>query len=121
MKLMADDRYDLSDPNGVNVPSSGTGNVSPSVRSAFGSDAKVTTLSQDTTVYRYYGEGSQASESWFTSNQTANPISELALPPGNTAQFMDTVVLPAGTRVFEGTVAPKFGQLGGGYQYYVLP
>lgn len=99
----------------------GAENVSPNVRGAFGSDAKVTTLTQDTTVYRYYGEGSEASGSWFTPNQVANPISELALPPGNTAQFMDTVVLPAGTRVFEGTVAPNFGQLGGGYQYYVLP
>ncbi len=110
-----------------NVPKSeGAGslsNVNPSVRSAFGSDAKVTTLTKDTTVYRYHGGTSQASGRWFTPNQTTNPAADLALPPGNSAQFVDTVVLPKGTRILEGTVAPQpqWGQPGGGYQYYVLP
>ena len=98
------------------------GNVDPNVRSAFGSDAKVTTLTQDTTVYVYSGD-TPASGRWVTPNQVANPAAELALPPGNTGQNMTTVVLPAGTTVIEGTVAPQpnWGQPGGGYQYYVLP
>ena len=89
------------------------------VKNAFGSDIKVTTLTQDTTVYRYYGGDSAASSYWVTPNKVANPISELALPPGNTAQYVDTIVLPKGTTILEGTVAPNFGQPGGGYQYYV--
>jgi hypothetical protein len=101
----------------------GLDSVSSNVRDAFGSDAKITTLTEDRTVYRYYGGSSQASSNWFTPNQEADPISKLALPPGNTAQYMDTIVLPAGTRVIEGTVAAqkKWSQPGGGYQYYVLP
>ena len=89
------------------------------VKSAFGPDVKVTTLTQDTTVYRYYGGDSAASSYWVTPNKVANPISELALPPGNTAQYVDTIVLPKGTTILEGTVAPNFGQPGGGYQFYV--
>jgi len=96
--------------------------VPTDVKSAFGSDAKVTTLTQDTTVYRYHGGTSQADGRWYTTTQTANPASDLALPPWNTAQNMDTVILPRGTVIVEGTVAPQpqWGQPGGGYQYYVL-
>jgi hypothetical protein len=79
-------------------------------------------------VYRYYGGTSQVAGSdivgrWFTPNQVANPVSDLALPSNNTAQYMETVTLPAGTRIIEGTVAPQtqWGVQGGGYQYYVLP
>ncbi|MFA5528796.1 MAG: RHS repeat-associated core domain-containing protein [Peptostreptococcales bacterium] len=76
------------------------------VKNAFGSDVKVTTLTQDTTVYRYYGGDSAASSYWVTPNKVSNPVSELALPPGNTAQYVDSVVLPKGTTILEGTVAP---------------
>jgi hypothetical protein len=101
-------------------------NLDSSIRSAFGSDAKVTTLKRATVVYRYYGGDSRPSSSWFTPYQVDNPIAELALPPGNTAEHMDTVTLPRGTRIIEGTVASRSwngGPLlpGGGYQYYVLP
>lgn len=89
------------------------------VKNAFGSDAKVTTLIQDTTVYRYYGGDSAPSSYWVTPTKVSNPISELALPPGNTAEYVDSIVLQKGTTVLEGTVAPNFGHLGGGYQYYV--
>jgi hypothetical protein len=93
---------------------------------AFGVDIRVTTLTQDTVVYRYCSGPSEAVGSdivgrWFTPNQVANPVSDLALPSHNTAQYMETVTLPAGTRIIEGTVARNFGQNGGGYQYYVLP
>jgi len=91
------------------------------VKNAFESDIKVTTLTEDTIVYRYYGGISAASSFWYTPNQTSNPIKDLALPPGNTAQFVDTTIIPKGTTLLEGTVAPNFGQTdnGGGYQYYV--
>jgi hypothetical protein len=97
-------------------------NLDPSIRNAFGPDAKVTTLKRATTVYRYYS-GTPQSSRWYTPYQVDNPVAELALPPGNTAEHMDTVTLPRGTRIIEGTVAPQWdwGQPGGGYQYYVLP
>jgi hypothetical protein len=89
------------------------------VRNAFGSDIKVTTLKQDTTVYRYYGGDSAPSSYWVTPTKVSDPISKLALPPGNSAQYVNSIILKKGTTVLEGTVAPNFGQLGGGYQYYV--
>jgi hypothetical protein len=99
-------------------------NLDPSIRSAFGSDIKVTTLKRATTVYRYYS-GTPQDSRWYTPYQVDNPVAELALPPGNRAEHIDTIVLPRGTRIIEGTVAPRSwngGALlpGGGYQYYVL-
>lgn len=44
---------------------------------------------------------------------------DFVLPPGNTYQYMDTYIVPEGTTILEGTVAPNFGQPGGGYQFYV--
>ncbi|MGY3665853.1 MAG: glycohydrolase toxin TNT-related protein [Roseburia sp. 1XD42-69] len=89
------------------------------VKEAFMSDARVTTLKQNTTVYRYHGGGSSGNSYCYTPNQTANPGGDLALPPGNTYQYMDTYIVPEGTTILEGTVAPNFGQPGGGYQFYV--
>ena len=98
-------------------------NVNPefqsNVKNAFCPDAKVTTLTQDKTVYRYHGGTSTGTSYWYTPNQTANPAADLALPPGNTYQYMDTYIIPKGTTIIEGTVAPNFGQPGGGYQYFV--
>lgn len=94
-------------------------NFQQNVKEAFMEDAKVTVLEQDTTVYRYYGGSSQGTSYWYTPNQTSNPAADLALPQGNTYQYMDTYVIPKGTTILEGTVAPNFGQPGGGYQYYV--
>lgn len=89
------------------------------VKEAFMMDMRVTTLKQDTTVYRYHGGSSNRISYWYTPNQTSDPARDLALPPGNTYQYMDTYVIPAGTTILEGTVAPNFGQPGGGYQFYV--
>jgi len=76
------------------------------VKSAFCSDTKVkvTTLTQDTTVYRHYGGDSSSSSYWVTPNKVANPISELALPSGNTAQYVDSIILPKGTKILEGVI-----------------
>ena len=89
------------------------------MKSAFTSDAKVTTLPQDKVVYRYHGGESSGKSYWYTPNKTANPAADLALPPGNSYQQVDKVVIPKGTTIMEGTVAPNFGQPGGGTQIYV--
>ena len=94
-------------------------NFQQNVKNAFGSDAKVTTLTQDTTVYRYHGGTSSSKSYWYTPNQTSNPAADLALPQGNTYQYMDTYIIPKGTTILEGSVAPNFGQPGGGYQFYI--
>ena len=94
-------------------------NFQQAVKEAFTSDAKVTTLTNDVTVYRYYGKGSNSTSYWYTPYKTSNPAADLALPPGNSYQYMDTYVIPKGTTILEGTVSPNFGQPGGGYQYYV--
>lgn len=41
------------------------------------------------------------------------------MPKGNSTQYMDTFIIPKGTKIIEGTVAPNFGQPGGGYQFYI--
>ncbi|MGH8550763.1 MAG: RHS repeat-associated core domain-containing protein, partial [Methylococcales bacterium] len=43
----------------------------------------------------------------------------LALPPGNSATNLRAFQLAPGTRFFQGTVAPNFGQTGGGVQVFV--
>ena len=98
-------------------------NVNPhfqeNVKNAFCSDAKITILTQDKIVYRYHGGTSSGKSYWYTPNQTKNPASDLALPIGNTYQYMDTYIIPKGTTILEGTVAPNFEQPGGGYQIFV--
>ena len=89
------------------------------VKNAFADDIKVTTLKQDTIVYRYHGGESKGISYWYTPNKTSNPAKDLALPEGNTYKYMDTFIIPKGTTILEGTVAPNFGQIGGGYQFYV--
>ncbi|MCP1103084.1 hypothetical protein M2454_002437 [Aequitasia blattaphilus] len=89
------------------------------VKNAFTSDAKVTVLIEDKIVYRYHGGDSGAKSYWYTPNKTANPGADLALPSGNSYTQVDKLVIPKGTEIMEGTVAPNFGQPGGGYQYYV--
>lgn len=79
----------------------------------------MTTLADDVTVYRYHGGTSTGKSYWYTPKTTSNPAADLALPSGNTYKYVDTYVIPKGTTILEGTVAPNFGQPGGGYQYYV--
>lgn len=56
---------------------------------------------------------------WYTPKRTSNPAADLALPVGNTYQYVDRFLIPEGTVILEGTVAPNFGQPGGGYQFYM--
>lgn len=96
-------------------------NFQANVREAFASDIKVTTLTEDLVVYRYYGGTSQPSSYWYTPYQYTDPKASLALPPQNAANNIATSIIPAGTTVLEGHVAPmpQWGQPGGGYQIYV--
>jgi len=93
-------------------------NFQQSVKEAFTSDVKVTTLPKDTIAYRYNSEQGTISY-WYTPNKTANPAADLALHPSNTHNFVDVFTIPGGTTILEGGVAPNFGQPGGGYQFYV--
>ena len=94
-------------------------NFQKNVKDAFTSDVKLTQLSRDKVAYRYHGGDSQAKSYWYTPYKTSNPASALALPKGNTYSHIDSYIIPKGTFILEGTVAPNFGQSGGGYQYYV--
>ena len=101
-----------------------TKNIHPSfqksVKEAFGNDVKVTVVENDTIVYRYHTGVSSGKSYWYTPYQTNNPAADLALPQGNTYEYMDIFIIPKGTTIIEGTVAPNFGQPDGGYQYYIL-
>lgn len=89
------------------------------VYNAFTSDAKVTILKEDTIVYRYHGGDSVKAGHWYTTSKTQFPVRDLALPPGNTCKYVDEYVIPKGTRLLEGTVAPNFHQPGGAHQFYI--
>ena len=90
-----------------------------SVRSAFTDEIRVTVLEEDTIVYRYYGGTSASLSYWFTPKLLSDPIRELALPPTNTALSVMQYLIPKGTIILGGRVAPLFDQPGGGYQYYL--
>lgn len=89
------------------------------VYGAFTSDAKVTILKEDTIVYRYHGGGAVEAGHWYTTSKTQFPIRDLALPPGNTCKYVDEYIIPKGTKLLEGTVAPNFHQPGGAHQFYI--
>ena len=84
-------------------------------------DVFVTTTTQDITVYRYYGGSAGELSYWVTPYQYSDPASMLALPPTNTAEYIQTYIVPEGTQILKGSVAAQlqWEQLGGGYQFYV--
>jgi len=86
---------------------------------AFNPGAEVVKLDKDLAVYRYYGGAANPRGRWVTTSPLDDPINQLALPPGSTAENMTKWVIPKGTEVFEGTVAPNFGRPGGAPQIYL--
>ena len=85
---------------------------------------------QDIYVYRHSGGAAGATGSpWFTPAPYARPGNAqryLALPQGNTAQNTNIFIIPAGTFVVQGRVAPQVGNpgfganaVGGGFQIYL--
>lgn len=79
-------------------------------------------------MYRVWGGdpaqgGSAQVGSWLTPvkpTSAAEAKQGLALPAGNTAQYVSEVTVPAGTRYQIGTAAPAFGQAGGATQVQLL-
>ena len=74
-------------------------------------------------MYRYWGGRSARIGAWL-SPVTCTSVSAvregLALPPGNSAEFVSEVTIPAGAGIQEGTAAPAFGQPGGLPQVFLL-
>lgn len=74
-------------------------------------------------AYRFRGGRSARLGSWLTPQalrSSSAAIRSLALPSGNTAEFVSVVHVPGGTRIQYGRVSPAFGQPGGGIQIQLL-
>ena len=81
-----------------------------------------TTLTEDTTFYRVYGgEAGEVGRYMTRTPQNGGLQSQLdlALNPewGNTAEYVTTVVVPAGTTIYEGTAASQIINGGAGILY----
>ena len=77
----------------------------------------------DTVMYRVWGGESGQVAAWLSPTKpssTLSSIRDLALPPGNSAEFLSEVLVPAGTRYQIGTAASAFGQPGGATQVLLL-
>lgn len=77
----------------------------------------------DTVMYRVWGGESGQVAGWLSPTKpssTLSAIRDLALPPGNSAEFLSEVLVPAGTRYQIGTAASAFGQPGGATQVLLL-
>ncbi len=81
------------------------------------------TTTEDLTFFRAWGGESGEIGRWISGTvpESAEAAqSSLSLPPGNTAEFVSQVNLPAGTTLEVGQAAPAFGQSGGGIQYRIV-
>ncbi|WP_029688868.1 glycohydrolase toxin TNT-related protein [Thermoanaerobacter sp. A7A] len=76
-------------------------------------------LDSDTLAYRYYGGNSNPRGQWLTTELLKDPVNQLALPPGNKAENIQQWIIPKGTKVLKGTVAPHWGKLGGAPQIFI--
>lgn len=79
-------------------------------------------LTEPTVLYRVYGGDSGQLGSYWSRTEPIGPLQskmDLALPPGNTAEAVVKIEVPAGTKIFEGTAEASFGYLGGGSQVYI--
>ena len=86
---------------------------------AFGSGTRVEELAADTRAYRYFGNASKARGPWLTQELLKDPVNQLALPTGNAAEKVAEWVIPKGTKVVKGPVAPNFGRPGGADQVFL--
>jgi hypothetical protein len=77
---------------------------------------------EDQTYYRVFS-GDRNVGSFLTGAPPASAdqaVAGLALPPANTAEFIQEVMVPAGTRLQSSIAAPAFGQPGGMLQFELL-
>lgn len=90
------------------------------IAEAFGPGMYTERLAQDLKVYRYYdGSTSSPRGRWLTEHLWDDPVNDLALPGGNNAANVEVWIIPKGTEVLRGPVAPNFGRPGGGTQLYL--
>lgn len=90
------------------------------IADAFGPGMYTERLAQDLKVYRYYdGSVSSPRGRWLTEHLWDDPVNDLALPGGNNAANVEVWIIPKGTEVLRGPVAPNFGRPGGGTQLYL--
>jgi hypothetical protein len=76
----------------------------------------------DTTYSRVYS-GESTTGRYLAGSPPANAdaaVSGLALPPGNRADFIQEVMVPAGTRMQNSIASTAFGQDGGLLQFELL-
>jgi RHS repeat-associated protein len=81
------------------------------------------TTTEDMTFFRAWGGESGEIGRWLSGtlpDSAEAAQSSLSLPPGNTAEFVSEVNIPAGTTLEVGQAAPAFGQSGGGIQYRIV-
>jgi hypothetical protein len=74
-------------------------------------------------AHRVWGGASAQHGAWLTPTSptsSGSARSILALPSGNTAEFVSAVNIPGGTWIQYGTAASAFGQPGGGQQIQLL-
>lgn len=99
-----------------------------SVANAFAGTPVAGETTQDITVYRHWGGGaSETGSPWFSPKPYVRPGNAqryLALPLSNSAQNISVFMIPSGTTVIVGKVAPQtsyFGSqaVGGGTQVYL--
>jgi len=86
--------------------------------------ATTSSVTKDTeTMYRVWGGDAQQQGAWLTPikpTSAEQAKAQLALPTGNTAQYISEVKVPKGTRVQSGTAAANFNQPGGGQQVKLI-
>ena len=98
------------------------GALSAGVAGTFKGDQYTTrTLDEDLVLYRRWGgESGELGPYWSRTNyaRAGNARRYSALPPGNTAEHITTIRVPAGTRIHEGRAAAQadWGVPGGGSQ-----
>jgi hypothetical protein len=86
----------------------------------FGAGTRVETLDADVHVFRYHGTAESARGRWVTEEPVNDAIRELALKRAdNPATHMTEWIVPAGTKVLRGPVAPLHDQPGGGSQIFL--
>lgn len=76
-------------------------------------------MSEDIEAFRYFGGESLSRGRWLSRDKVADPINQLSLPPGNTAESIKTWIIPRGTGIIEGPAASMFGRSGGANQIFV--
>lgn len=110
-------------PNRPNKPARAVGALGDEVAATFkGGQYTSRTLDEEIVLRRVYGGTSpELGPYWSRTSysSTGRAKQYLALPPGNTAERVVTIRVPAGTTIYEGKAAAHYGRLGGGNQVYI--